>query len=402
MNTQQPFKDYQTSLLDRVSTFLGRFIAYPSTDAQIAHTLWIFHTHLMDLWDSTPRIAFLSKEPGSGKSRALEVTELLVPKPIQSVNATPAYIFRKIGEEDDPPTLLYDEIDTVFGPKAKENEEIRGLLNAGHRRHLKAGRCVTQGKKIVTEELSAYCAVAFAGLGNLPDTILSRSIIIKMKRRKASEVVEPFRIRYQKEEGARLRDEMASWAEAIRTTQGDISWPTLPPEIQDRDQDIWESLILIADYESQAWGERARQAALRLTSHRDASTPSLGINLLADIRSAFNDELQLTTQELLCRLNALEDAPWGSFRGAPMNPRQLSVQLKEYDIHPKSIRFGYTTLKGYTKSSFEDAWSRYLSSVPQSVGTTETAGTAGTAAYYRHEDVTDVPLVSAETDYREE
>ena len=124
--------------------------------------------------------------------------------------------------------------------------------------------------------------------------------------------------------------------------------------------------------------------------------------MLADIRSAFNDEPQLTTQDLLARLNALEDAPWGSFRGAPMNPRQLSVQLKEYDIHPKSIRFGYTTLKGYTKSSFEDAWSRYLSSVPQSVGTTETAGTAGTAAYYRHEDVTDVPLVSAETDYREE
>ena len=88
----------------------------------------------MDRWDSTPRIAFLSAEPASGKSRALEVTALLVPRPVPSVNVTPAYLFRKISAEEGLPTILYDEIDTVFGPKAKDNEEIRGVLNAGHHR----------------------------------------------------------------------------------------------------------------------------------------------------------------------------------------------------------------------------------------------------------------------------
>ena len=63
------------------------------------------------------------------------------------------------------PTILYDEIDTVFGPKAKENEEIRGLLNAGHRRGAVAGRCVVRGTIVTTEEISAYCAVALAGIG---------------------------------------------------------------------------------------------------------------------------------------------------------------------------------------------------------------------------------------------
>ena len=43
------------------------------------------------------------------------------------------------------------DIDTVFGPKAKENEEIRGLLNAGHRRGAVAGRCVVRGKVVETE-----------------------------------------------------------------------------------------------------------------------------------------------------------------------------------------------------------------------------------------------------------
>ena len=56
----------------------------------MAHVLWIAHTHRMDQWESTPRIAFLSPEPGSGKSRALEVTEPLVPMPVHAVNTTPA------------------------------------------------------------------------------------------------------------------------------------------------------------------------------------------------------------------------------------------------------------------------------------------------------------------------
>ena len=43
----------------------------------------------------------------------------------------------------------------MFGPKAKENEEIRGLLNAGHRRGAVAGRCVVKGKEIVTEEFAS-------------------------------------------------------------------------------------------------------------------------------------------------------------------------------------------------------------------------------------------------------
>jgi hypothetical protein len=50
----------------------------------------------------------------------------------------PGLMFRKIGDEEGV-TLLYDEIDTVFGPRAREHEELRGLLNAGHRRGAVAG-----------------------------------------------------------------------------------------------------------------------------------------------------------------------------------------------------------------------------------------------------------------------
>jgi hypothetical protein len=193
------------SVLKRVYEFLGRFVSYPSEHAHVAHTLWCAHAHMMESWESTPRLAFLSAEPASGKTRALEITELLVPNPVAAVNVSPAYLFRKVGGEERV-TLLYDEIDTVFGPKARENEELRGLLNAGHRKGAVAGRCVVRGKSIETEEIAAYSAVALAGIGWLPDTILSRSVIIRMRRRHAGERVEQYRCRVHAPEGFQLRD----------------------------------------------------------------------------------------------------------------------------------------------------------------------------------------------------
>ena len=114
------------ALLEDIGAWLRRFVAYPSEECLTAHILWIAHAHAMDAWDSTPRLAFLSPEPGSGKTRALEVTELLVPRPVEAVNVTPSYLFRKVGAAEGRPTILFDEIDTIFGPKAKDNEEIRG------------------------------------------------------------------------------------------------------------------------------------------------------------------------------------------------------------------------------------------------------------------------------------
>jgi hypothetical protein len=106
-------------LLDDIDDYLARFVVYPSEHERRAHVLWIAHTWFMDCWESTPRFAFLSPEPGSGKSRALEVTEPLVPNPVHAVNTTSAYLFRKVSAPEGLPTILYDEIDTVFGPKAK-------------------------------------------------------------------------------------------------------------------------------------------------------------------------------------------------------------------------------------------------------------------------------------------
>ena len=350
------------NLLADVEKFLGRFVAYPSEAARVAHTLWVAHAHHMDAWESTPRIAFLSPEPGSGKSRALEVTELLVPRPVHAVNTTPAYLFRKVADEAGPPTLLYDEIDTVFGPRAKDNEDIRGMLNAGHRKGAMAGRCVVRGKVVETEELPAYCAVALAGLDDLPDTLMSRSIVVRMRRRAPTELVEPFRHRVHAAEGHKLRDSLASWAQSI--PEG--AWPAMPTGIEDRNADVWEALLAVADHAGRQWPDRARVSAVTLVTAAKAAHPSIGVRLLADLKAVFDEHQadRLTTETILTALIAIDDAPWSDIRGKAIDARGLARRLDKYDVKRTTVRIGELVGKGYKREDLADAWSRYLVTAP--------------------------------------
>jgi hypothetical protein len=367
-------RDEGAALLNQVSAFLSRFIVYPSEHAQIAHVLWIAHAHLMAAWESTPRIAFLSPEPESGKTRSMEVSELLVPNSVAAVNVTPAYLFRKVGGEDGPPTVLFDEIDTVFGPKAKENEELRALLNSGHRRGATAGRCVVRGKIVETEEISSYAAVALAGLGWLPETILSRSIIIRMRRRARDEKIEPFRRRVHAPIGEALRRRLAAWAATI-FDEATEARPDMPQDVEDRSADMWEPLLAVADIAGGDWPKLGREAARALVAVARDVEPSLNIRLLGDLRMVFEAEdkaqrgqvTQLSTKLILAKLHALEDAPWGDLKGKPLSDNQLGRRLKQYGIKSKTLRLdGGGFAKGYAREDFYDAWRRYLPPSPPS------------------------------------
>ena len=364
------------ALLDDVETFLRRFVAYPSDEARVAHVLWIAHAWLMDRWESTPRIAFLSPEPGSGKSRALEVTEPLVPRPVHAVNTTPAYLFRKVSDEVGAPTILYDEIDTVFGPKAKDNEDIRGMLNAGHRRGATAGRCVIRGKIVETEELPAYCAVALAGLNDLPDTIMTRAVVVRMRRRAPTEYVEPWRHRLNAAEAEPLAERLAEWAASFPRY---IDWPTMPEGVEDRNADVWEALVAVADVAGGRWPELARVAAVALVADSAGRSRSLGVQLLSDLQTIFRKAGadRLATAAILDQLHEIEESPWVDLRGKELDARGLARRLGNYGIGSVNIR---TTdgrvVKGYDRADLFDAWQRYCPTVaPQESATSATSAT---------------------------
>ena len=379
-----------SQLLKEVYEFLGRFVAYPSEAARVAHTLWVAHSHCMSSWESTPRLAFLSPEPGSGKTRALEITGTLVPRPVEAVSASPAYLFRKVSDPEGAPTILHDEIDTVFGPKSGDHEDVRAFLNAGHRKGAKAGRCVIRGKEICTEEFPAYCAVALAGLGNLPDTILTRAVVIRMRRRAPGEKVEPYRQRLHAKEGHRIRDELAMWAQHITPFLVDV-WPTMPEGIEDRNADVWESLLAIADEAGGEWPEKARAAAVALVAQSQDNSPSLGVRLLADLRKVFGDRDTMPTEEIIRSLCALDEAPWSDLRGKALDPRKLAGMLKPYNVMPRVLRVGNSTPRGYVREDLWDAWVRYLPALHPKSATSATPETMPhTSRYSVADDVAGV------------
>lgn len=348
-------------LLERVSLFLRRFICYPSPEACTAHVLWIAHTHLMDEWFSTPRLAVTSPEKGSGKTRVLEMTALLVPRPIFGVNTTRAYIMRMLENQEQRPTLILDEIDTIYGPSARGDEQLRGLLNAGYRRGATTGICEKVGGKIVPRDYPTYAAVALGGLGSLPDTIMSRSIIIRMRRRARGESAEPFQPRRHEQIGCALGGELAAWSVEV-APKASLIQPTIPAGIVDRDEDIWSPLLVIAELAGGRWPRLAEEAALALVAQTKAeSEMSPGVHLLTDVKRCFGDEDRLSSEELVRRLVSDPEAPWGDIRGRKLDQRGFAKLLSEFGIRSRTIRLSdSSTPKGYLRDMFEDAWCRYL------------------------------------------
>jgi hypothetical protein len=356
--------------LEDARAFIARFCALPVEHAYTAVTLWAAHAWALDAFDSTPRLAFLSPEPGSGKTRALEVLTLLVPWPMHAVNATPAALFRSVADPASRRTILFDEIDTIFGPKAKEHEELRGLLNAGHRRSGVAYRCVGEGTRQEVAAFPAYAGVALAGLGQLPDTIFTRSVVIRMRRRAPHEHIEPFRARIHEPEGKKLGQQLGDWAATVTDAMAG-SWPEMPPGVIDRPADVWEPLLAVADAAGGPWPGRARAACTWLVRDNADRGISLGIRLLDDLRDIFDGSRAMTTDEILTALHALDAAPWADLKGVPFDARGLSRLLDPYDIKPVKVKVSGRSLQGYRAEHLADAWARYLPSlndVPEGSG----------------------------------
>ena len=233
------------------------------------------------------------------------------------------------------------------------------MLNSGYRKGATAGRCVLKGRTIETEELPSYAAVALAGLDDLPDTIMTRAIVVRMRRRAPTERIEPYRRRVHQDEGHELRDDLAAWVSAQWAKLQD-AWPELPNGIEDRNADVWEPLLAIADAAGGRWPERARCCAVALVAAARGNGGGFGVQLLDDLRTVFGAEPSMTTEAIIEALCALDESPWADIRGKALDARSLSRRLGKYGIKPKVIRIGDKTPRGYDRGDLHDAWIRYL------------------------------------------
>ena len=350
--------------LGAVRDFIARFVAFPSKSTLDAVALWAAHAHLVHVGENSPRLALLSPEPGSGKTRTLEILELLVPRPMAVLNASAPPIFRSIGS-DTRPTLLFDEVDAIFGGRPGKDDpaqDLRALLNSGHRKGASIPRCV--GPRHDVEFFPTFAAVALAGLGDLPDTLMSRSVIIRMRRRAPGEHVEPFRRRLHEPAGSELQEQLAAWAQSVADRVRD-AWPEMPDGITDRPADVWEPLLAVADAAGGHWPEKARLACVELAKVAENRDASLGVKLLADLREVFADSDALHTEAILEGLHKQDESPWNDLRGKPLDPRGLARRLRQYGVGSVDVKLADVNRKGYRREHLWDTWTRYLCPFPR-------------------------------------
>ena len=345
-------------VLDDVEAFVRRFCVLPGEHCYVAVTLWAAHTRFIHLFETTPRLACLSPEPGSGKTRVLEVLDVLCANPLLALDISMAAFFRIV--EDRQPSILLDEVDAIFiGKKQSEgSEDMRRVINNGYRRGAVVQRVGGKNRDEV-QDFRVFCPVAMAGLGHLPDTLMSRSVILRMKRRRGGEKVQQFRDRIHRPEGQKLQAVMANWAANVET----LDYPELPEGVEDRDADVWEPLIMVADLAGGDWPARAREACLAFLAEKPESSVSLGVRLLGDLKSIWPDgAVSMTTSDILSGLAGLELAPWADLFGEGLKPRKLAQLLGDYDIESQNVRTSFGEIrKGYRREDLWDAWERYVS-----------------------------------------
>jgi Protein of unknown function (DUF3631) len=346
-----------TAILDRTHAVLTRYVVLPSPEAIDAVVLWIAASHAQPAWAHAPRLVIRAPEKRCGKSRLLDVVEGTCCNPLITVNASTAAVYRSIGG-DEPPTLLVDEADTIFGGKqAEANEELRGLLNAGHQRNRPTIRWDNARNRV--EKISTFAMAALAGIGQMPDTIEDRAVVIRMRRRAPGETVAPYRHRRDGPALRQLANDLNQWLRG-NLTKLERAEPDMP--LEDRAADTWEPLIAVADLAAGDWPDRGRHAAEMLTAEHDSNTiASDRIRLLTDCRTAFGPHDAIPTAVLLDRLKADPEAPWAEYGGTGLTGMRLGALLREYEIRPETIRFGQPIgqAKGYRRTAFLDAWQRY-------------------------------------------
>jgi hypothetical protein len=358
-----PEPESGAALLDGVRAVLTRYVVFPDAASADAYTLWLAATHAQDAWEHATRFVFNSPIRRCGKTRAQEVGRELAHNPICTTNISVAAFVRSIDEKD-PPTLFIDEADTIFGKsKAEGAEDLRGIVNTGHSRGWPYMRWNVTSR--TREECPTFAMALLGGIGNLPDTIEDRAVVVAMRRRARHEQVNPFRRRRAVPELHELRERVHAWVRSL----DDLGTyePALP--VEDRDADKWEPLVAIADAAGGHWPETARDAC-RVMCEAAEDENATAVRVLADVWAVFrDDEPHIFSAELCARLNALDEAAWiGWNNAAGIKPHDLARHLKAFKVKSRTVRIGDKTAKGYTREDLADPVNRYVTAVTESHG----------------------------------
>jgi hypothetical protein len=347
------------AVLHEVRAFIGRFVAMPSPAALDLAALWAAHTHCTGtdgklLFDSTPRLAFLSDLPGSGKSRALEMTASVARKAVPLADVTGPAMHSLISEGS---TLMIDELDLILG-SGDSAKPVRAALNAGYRR----SGTVARSKGTA----SVFAPVALAGLAvtfsrnPLLAPTRSRAIVITMAPNAGRQQLDRWRERMHRDTADQLGAALGAWARGA-AVQMVTTYPDLPDSMTDRTMDLWEPLLTVAAVAGGDWPERALAIWEELGTATGSTDPAVppGLQLLRDALAIWPDgAARLSTADLVAAVLEMPGSVWPAvWRDAAQIPAELAAALRPYDVAPERHRVvpGGPPVQSYSRAALAAA-----------------------------------------------
>lgn len=352
LSTSEPWPE-EVSGAELVQELVGIYRKFISLSAasSVAQALWVIHSHAFDGFDVSPLLVFTSPVMRCGKTLNQAVTGRLVPRPLFTSNITAPALYRTI--ESKTPTLLIDEADTFL----ELSPELRGVLNSSHFRN-SAVVIRTSGDEHEPRVFSTWCPKAVALIGNLPPTLMDRSVVIQMRRKRKNDHVERFSPGREYPELEILRRKIGRWVMDNRDALCNAD-PKIPDALDDRAKDNWRPLLAIADVVGGSWPKWARTAARHMVG--GGIEDSSAIELLRDVRTLLSNREKISSEDLVVDLNSLRERSWPDWnKGKGITQRQVAKLLRGFAIHPKTIRVEDKTPKGYETKDFFDAFERYL------------------------------------------
>jgi len=331
------------NLLLEIEDVLRRFMVIDANE-KVAVTLWTAASWIFNFFQVFPYLLLTSPTKRCGKTKLLRILSLICNKPLLAACITKSALFRIV--EAYQPTLLIDEADTFL----KESPELVNVLNAGHDASSGVVLNIPVGDDWVPKRFRVFSPKVISMIGRPRDTIIDRSIVIKLKRRTKNEVIE----RLTMDKYAEMRVIQRKFARFSNELEV-LPRVEIPDDLgSDRAIDNWIPLLSIAKIAGSDWYERALEAAKAIES--ETEDENLKIELLRDIKAVF-DANQLSSKELVHRLRSLEESRWLDI---DLNTRKLARYLREFGLKSKILRNGQTVFRGYKISDFCDVFKRYI------------------------------------------
>jgi hypothetical protein len=347
--------------LDQAVAAYSRYLILPRGGAE-KMALWSMGTHCFQEFSIFPRFAVTSPVKECAKSLLLRVLKCTSARPVIMTNANIAPLFRMISVCR--PSIFLDEADNYLNDK----QDLLALLNDGYADGGRVWRC--EGENNEVKEFDVFAPAAIAMINRPPPTLLSRSIEIRMQRKRPGQTTANFRgdrtdpVLWEiQRKFARVASDGAA---TLRSADPDMDG------LLNRDADNWRPIFALAELAGGEWIRRVRELAQAAVASKDEE--STKEQLLADLLSAFQAKNtdRLSSEAAIEFLTSLDERPWPEWKnGKPLTKAGLARLLSTFGILSGTVRLDDgRTLKGYKREDFKEAFEQYLP--PQTVTPSQT------------------------------